>query len=112
RYFSINGVAQILDNPVYIGKIRWLQFENWDTQRRRGKNPNPIRVDGQHEAIISDQLWGIVQERRKSKSFKQRQSNEPFLLSGILRCPDCGKGMVRSITTYTRKDGTKRKHRY
>ena len=42
RYFSINGVAQILDNPVYIGKIRWLQFENWDTQRRRGRNPNPI----------------------------------------------------------------------
>ncbi|MFP7492998.1 hypothetical protein SFC66_04340 [Terribacillus saccharophilus] len=25
----------------------------------------------------------------KSKSFKQRQSNEPFLLSSILRCPDC-----------------------
>src|SRR5690606_28887720 len=80
RYFSINGVAHFLDNPVYIGTIRWLQFENWDTQRRRGKNPNPIRVDGKHEAIISDELWSIVQARRKSRSFKQRQSNEPFLL--------------------------------
>lgn len=98
RHFSINGIAQILDNPIYIGKIRWLQHENWDTQRRRGKNPNPICVDGQHEAIISDELWSIVQARRKSKSFKQRQSHEPFLLSGLLRCPDCGKGMVPSIT--------------
>ena len=112
RYFSINGVAQILDNVIYIGKIRWLQFENWDTKRRRGKNPNPILVDGQHEAIIPDELWSIVHARRKSKSFKQRQSNEPFLLSGLLRCPDCGQGMVPSITTHTLKDGTKRKHRY
>lgn len=111
RYFSINGVAQILDNVIYIGKISWLKFENWDSKRRKGKNPNPILVEGKHEPIISDELWSVVQAR-KSKSFKQRQSNEPFLLSGLLRCPDCGQGMVPSITTYTRKDGTKRKHRY
>ncbi|MCF6139086.1 recombinase family protein [Pseudalkalibacillus berkeleyi] len=112
RHFSINGIATILDNPVYNGKIRWLQVENWDKKRRRGKNSNPIIVDGNHQAIIPNELWNIVQARRQSKSFKQRQSHEPFLLSSILRCPDCGQGMVPSITTYTRKDGSKRKHRY
>ena len=112
RYFSINGIATILDNVIYNGKISWLKVENWDTKRRKGKNPDPIIVEGQHEAIISDELWSLVQARRKSKSFKQRQSNEPFLLSSLLRCPDCGQGMVPSITTSTRKDGTKRKHRY
>ena len=112
RYFSINGVAQILDNVIYNGKISWLKFENWESKRRKGKNPNPILVEGKHEPIISDELWSVVRARRKSKSFKQRQSNEPFLLSGLLRCPDCGQGMVPSITTYTRKDGKKRKHRY
>jgi site-specific DNA recombinase len=112
RHFSINGVATILDNPIYVGKIRWLQVENWDKKRRRGKNANPILVDGKHKANISDELWNIVQARRQSKSFKQRQSNEPFLLSSILRCPECGQGMVPSITTSTRKDGSKRKHRY
>ncbi|TKC16690.1 recombinase family protein [Robertmurraya kyonggiensis] len=112
RHFSINGVATILDNPVYNGKISWLKVENWDKKRRRGRNDNPILVEGQHEAIINDELWSLVQSRRKSKSFKQRQSNEPFLLSSILRCPDCGQGMVPSITTYTLSDGTKRKHRY
>lgn len=112
KYFSINGVAQILDNPIYNGKISWLKVENWDTKRRKGKNPNPILADGKHQAIITDDVWHLVQARRKSRSFKQRQSNEPFLLSSLLRCPDCGQGMVPSITTYTRKDGTKRKHRY
>ncbi|WP_085992175.1 recombinase family protein [Oceanobacillus senegalensis] len=112
RHFYINGVATILDNVIYNGKISWLKVENWDTKRRRGKNPNPILVEGQHKAIVSDELWSVVQARRKSKSFKQRQSHEPFLLSSLLRCPDCGQGMVPSITTYTRKDGTKRKHRY
>ncbi|WP_227521542.1 recombinase family protein [Bacillus alkalisoli] len=112
RFFSINGIATILDNPIYVGKIRWLQVENWDKKRRRGKNANPILVNGKHEAIISNELWNIVQARRQSKSFKQRQSNEPFLLSSILRCPDCGQGMVPSITTSTQKDGTKRKYRY
>ncbi|WP_223702746.1 recombinase family protein [Sutcliffiella deserti] len=112
RHFSINGIATILDNPIYVGKIRWLQVENWDKKRRRGKNANPIVVDGKHKAIITDELWNIVQARRQSKSFKQRQSHEPFLLNSILRCPDCGQGMVPSITTSTRKDGSKRKHRY
>ncbi|MED4731984.1 recombinase family protein [Aneurinibacillus migulanus] len=112
RHFSINGVATILDNPVYNGKISWLKVENWDKKRRKGRNDNPILVEGQHEAIINDELWSLVQSRRKNKSFKQRQSNEPFLLSSILRCPDCGQGMVPSITTYTLSDGTKRKHIY
>ncbi len=112
KHFSINGIATILDNHVYNGKIRWLQVENWDTKRRKGKNPNPILVKGKHTAIIPDELWAVVQARRKSKSFKQRQSHEPFLLSRLLRCPDCSQGMVPAITTYTRKDGSKRKHRY
>lgn len=112
RLFSINGIAQILDNPMYIGKIRWMRMNDWNTKRRKGKNPNPIIVDGNHKAIISKDLWAIVQELRTNKSFKQKQSDEPFLLNALLRCPVCGQGMVPHITTYKRKDGTKRKHRY
>lgn len=56
---------------VYSGKIRWLQVENWDKKRRRGKKPNPIVVEGKHEAIISEEIWNLVQARRQNKSFKQ-----------------------------------------
>lgn len=112
HHFSINGVAQILDNIVYNGKISWAKVENWDSKRRKSRNPNPIIVEGKHESIISDDLWNIVQARRNSKSFKQRQSNKPFLLSGLLRCPTCNQGMVPATTTCTLKGGTKRKYRY
>lgn len=112
HHFSVNGVAQILDNIVYNGKISWAKVENWDSKRRKGKNPNPIIVEGKHEAIIPDDLWNIVQARRNSRSFKQRQSNEPFLLSSLLRCPTCNQGMVPATTTWKSKDGTKKKYRY
>ncbi|WP_440897433.1 recombinase family protein [Amphibacillus sp. Q70] len=112
HHFSIHGVAQILDNVIYNGKISWMKVEDWDKKRRKGKNSNPIIAQGKHEPIISDQVWNIVQSRRKSKSFKQRQSNKPFLLNSLLRCPTCSRGMVPSITTYKRKDGSKVKHRY
>lgn len=46
RHFSINGMATILDNPVYNGKISWLKVENWEKKRRRGRNDNPILVEG------------------------------------------------------------------
>lgn len=69
------------------------------------ESAEPILVGGQHEAIISDELWSIVQARRKSKSFKQLQSNKPFLLSDLIRCPDGGQRMVPSINTHNRQDG-------
>jgi site-specific DNA recombinase len=112
RLFSINGVAQILDNPMYIGKIRWMRLQNWETNRRKGKNPNPIIVNGLHQPIISEELWTIVQERRANRSFKQRQSNEPFILNALLRCPECEQGMVPHVVTATNKNGQKRKYRY
>src|SRR5699024_11921897 len=52
RYFSINGIATILDNVIYNGKNSWLKVENWDPKRRKGKNPKSISVEGKHEALI------------------------------------------------------------
>lgn len=112
KLFSIGGIGAILDNPTYIGKIRWNRMQDWNTKRRKGKNPNPVIADGKHKPIITEEIWCLVQELRANKSFKQRQSNEPFLLNALIRCPVCNQGMVPSISSYTRKDGTKKKHRY
>lgn len=92
--FSVNGVKDILSNPIYIGKIRFNQKENWSEKRRKGQNNEYILVDGEHEAIISEEQWERVQNLRKKRSYKPSRSEKPFILSGLLKCPMCGYGMV------------------
>ncbi|WP_200416187.1 recombinase family protein [Virgibacillus salexigens] len=94
KEFSIGTLKGILDNPMYIGKVRFNQHENWSEQRRKGKNKEPIIVDGQHEPIIDKELWERVQFKRKGRSYKAVQSSKPYFLSKLIRCPQCGSGMV------------------
>lgn len=92
--FSIGTVKGILENPVYIGKIRFNQHVNWSEKRRRGKNSNLEIFDGTHTPIISLLLWEEVHQKKKKRSFRPTQSNQPFILTKLLRCPVCGHGMV------------------
>lgn len=96
RLFSTNGIKQILDNPIYIGKIRFNQVVDWNEKRRSGKNANYILADGEHETIITQEQWDKVQHIRQKRSVKPSRSSEPYILSGLLKCPVCGHGMVPS----------------
>lgn len=111
--FSTDSIKQIILNPVYIGKIRFNQFENWNERRRKGKNDTPIIVDGDHEPIISEELWEKVQLLQKSKAVaSSRTFDGKYTLTGLLRCPQCGAAMVASRTVNKLKDGTKVIRRY
>jgi site-specific DNA recombinase len=97
KSFSINGIKTILANPIYIGKVRL------------GDQIEP----GIHEAIVSPELWLQVQERLKNKSKKVRKTIDyEYLLSGILRCPICGGGMLPMHAKSRRRDGTFRINYY
>lgn len=113
NYFSVSTLKEILRNPVYIGKIRYNVRQNWSEKRRRDINPNPILVDGTHEPIIDIETWNKVQNLLEaSKGKPARIYDGEFPLTGILKCPVCGAGMVISRTTNTLKDGTKRRLSY
>ncbi|EJL29093.1 recombinase family protein [Brevibacillus sp. BC25] len=71
--FSVVAVKDILNNPLYVGKIRFNKHENWSTKRRKGTNSNYIEEKGEHEAIISEELWNTVQAMYKVKSEKPAQ---------------------------------------
>ena|SRR5690606_37964266 len=92
--FNVLGVKNILTNPIYIGKIRFNQLEDWAEKRRKGKNTEYILADGTHEPIISLEQWENVQRIMKKRSYKPVRSHTPFILAGLLRCPKCGYGMV------------------
>nr|WP_312094220.1 recombinase family protein [Niallia sp.] len=111
--FSINAVKEILMNPLYIGKIRFNRRENWSEKRRKGINKNPIIVDGEHDAIISVELWEKVQKLYNQRSNKpNRVYSGSYPLTGLLKCPMCGSSMVAGRVKKKHKDGGHLIYRY
>lgn len=107
--FSINGVKTILSNPLYAGFIRYNVRRDWNEKRRNNINPNPVIEKGQHEAIISEETWEKAKNIMASRSGKPNRIHDgEFPLTGIMKCPACGAGMVIGRTTNTLKDGTKK----
>jgi len=99
KLFSGNGVKEILKNPIYCGRVRWGYREDWGklhegNKRKRQYNDTPIISEGIHEAIIEKEIFDKVQSILKSNPrFHMKQFNGNHLLSGLIRCPDCGYGM-------------------
>lgn len=98
--FNRNTIRQILDNPVYVGKIRWNRTNTVKTgvgeQRRRVVVYNTADrwtiIDGKHPAIIDQDLWDEVQARRKSRYFYIDNKHVASPLAGLVRCTKCGRG--------------------
>lgn len=98
--FSIATIKGILANPIYIGKIRFNKQQDWNTKRRKGTNPTPLIVDGEHEAIICIELWDKVEARRSMViKHPSRVFYGSFPFTGIMRCPVCDHGMVAQRAT-------------
>lgn len=99
-----------LNNPAYNGYIRWTPTG------RAGKNyhnPDSFVVKGEHEPIISDDVWNAVQEKlatQKAKYSRYTRSapSDKFTLSGIVRCAYCGSPMGKSTYRYMQCSGYRR----
>lgn len=111
--FSVGSITYILSNPFYIGQIQFAKYKDWNEKRRKGINDKPVIAQGKHSPIISQDLWDKVQIRKKQiKEKPQVHGKGTNLLTGIIRCPQCGAAMAASNTTNTLKDGTKKRIRY
>lgn len=70
-YFSSSGIARILDNPVYNGKIAFGRRESTrdkvSGETKVIQSENYILTDGIHETIIDDETWNNVRKKRKAK---------------------------------------------
>ena len=115
--FTMPLVKDILDNPVYAGKIA---FGRHTTEKIEGKRnefhivkqtdkEKIIIAEGQHEAIVSLEVWEAAQEKRKANAkVKEKLDKEhEYFLSGLLKCPSCG-GPMYGIHNgrKKKKDGT------
>ena len=118
--FSANFVKKVLDNPVYMGKIAYGRRK---TEKKLGTR-NEMHIveqsdfpvyDGLHEAIVTEEDWNLAQEKRKANAYRREKIHDPehaHILSGILKCPCCGKGMYGNISKAHSKDNKTRYYYY
>ena len=107
-------VRQILDNPVYCGKIAFgrrakEKIKGTKNQYRQAWQEDYIVAEGKHEAIVSEELWNRVREKRIETGIKQPSKigkERSHLLTGLLRCPACNGPMYTNKHAWTNKDGT------
>ncbi|MBN8784291.1 MAG: recombinase family protein [Terrimonas ferruginea] len=86
---SKNAFWQLIRNPLYCGKIFIPRF----------KDEESYFVEGQHEAIISEELFDRVQDVLDGRGRKYRpkiETQREFPLKGFLVCPECGKLLTAS----------------
>ena len=82
-------VKRILTNPTYKGYIRYGTRSN-----RKKNNREAFIVKGWHEAIIPEEKWEKVQEMYKNLN-RKASNTKPTLLSGLLKCKECGNNYIR-----------------
>ena len=98
--FSETMIRGILDNPVYAGKIA---FGRRKTEKKKGSDLKHIVkqdefdiYDGEHEAIISEELWEEVRKKRIAQAGKYEKKSgyeKVHILTGLIKCPVCGAGL-------------------
>lgn len=105
--FENRTIEYILQNPVYIGKLRW------NPVRHTGRNfsdENIIVQDGKHQPIIDTQTFEAAQRRIAEKKALHKYKEKPaevqkHWLSGLVRCASCGKTLIFQKPYYWKCNG-------
>ena len=96
-------VKYVLQNPVYVGKLRWSKAGHSNYSRGNFNDDNCYLVDGRHEPLIDTATWEAVQERlsrseRGRHKFQRDVAASDWMLKGLVRCSSCGSTLVRLST--------------
>ena len=117
--FSRDFVKNVLYNPVYMGKIAYGRRR---TEKKQGTRNEMHVVSSRSSRFMKGSTKlsfpkkiDLAQEKRKINSFKREKVNNPddaHILSGILKCPCCGKSMYGNIAKAHSKDKKTRYYYY
>ena len=116
--WSSDHIKRMLSNPVYTGRVAWGKRR---TEKVPGKD-NEYRLVKQDEYILSEVIsneafvskedFDKVQEIKAIRGKKGNHNIGQYnahLLSGIVKCPQCGAPMYIGMTKWTNQDGTERR---
>lgn len=96
--FCTETVTYFLNNPFYIGQVRWNVRKSGSSRHHLNPKSEWIISQAPHEPIISLDQWGREQERRRhSLSIRSKYahsvSHGTHWLSGMVKCSVCGKSL-------------------
>ncbi len=88
-------IERILQNPVYYGAIASQKADYRFKMGviRKKKAHEWIIVENQHEPIIDQQTFDIVQTKIKKRQHP-RDTDNFSLFSGLIKCGECGKALT------------------
>lgn len=108
RDFERRSIEYILQNPTYIGKIRWNRTENATSQIK--PQSEWIIKDGHHPAIISEEEFykaqDLIQSRKQPKKSRPAATYKHWA-SGLVKCSACGRTLTIGTHYKIKKDGGK-----
>lgn len=98
--FENRTVKYILQNPVYIGKMRWNPDGKTDYT---GADADTNVIPAHHAPIIDMKTWDETQKKIKgsprTKYMRSGDPKEPFMLQGLCRCSACGATLTRATSS-------------
>lgn len=99
NYWTYTTVWKILKDETYLGYVVQHRREKvaYNLQQyQRVPEPQIIKKEGMHEAIISKEEFDVVQMMMKSKRrMGEKDVEHPNLFAGIIVCADCGRSLGR-----------------
>lgn len=97
KRFDVDAVKYILENPFYIGKVRWNRRESSGNRTLKDES-EWIIADSHHEPIIDQDTWDAAQKRTATihetyTANRHPVSHTKHWLSGMVKCPYCEKSL-------------------
>lgn len=96
--FEKRALAYILQNPIYAGQVRWNRV---DSKTGAVRNEEQwIVVQGSHPAIVPKEWSDRAIKRMREEQSRPRarpQESARHWLSGVLKCPECGRSLVSCV---------------
>lgn len=113
RPLGKNSLHEILKNERYTGKYTWCKRKVKYMSEWAGGAPSDraVELDGIIPPIIDKTTWERVKKRmeaNKRNMVNKSRRNREYLLTGLLRCGNCGAALV-GITS-TNKKGYEHKY--
>lgn len=111
EFFTQATIKDMIQNPHYIGKVVWnrqkieVEYVDGELVKHRPRHKDFLMFEGRHPAIIDDELWNRVQERRGKNPRTVGNGDLRSPLARLLFC-ECGRAM--SLRKYKGKDGVER----